>query len=138
MATVRQKKVFKEVVNGSTISGAMVKAGYSASTAKRTNKVTRTKGWAELIEKELPDGLLAARHRELLNSRQIEFVRNGKETHAELIDQPEVQAVSKGLDMAYKLKGKYAPEKSINLNVDVEASPEIKELTKILNEKYKE
>lgn len=114
----------------------MVKAGYAASTSKRTNKVTRTKGWAELMEEELPDKLLAKRHRELLDSRQVEIVHNGKESHAEIIDQPDVQAVSKGLDMAYKLGGKYAPDKHLNVNVEVEAPPEIKELTKKLNAIY--
>ncbi len=37
------------------------------------------------------------------------------------------------LDMAYKIRGTYAPEKSINLNVEVEASPEIKKITEELN-----
>lgn len=137
MPTVKQKKAFKEVLNGSTISGAMVKSGYSKTTASTTGKLTRTKGWEELMAQELPDGLLAQRHRELLNARQIEYVRNGKDTHVELIDQPETQAVSKGLDMAYKLKGKYAPEKSLNVNVEVQANPQIKELADKLNALYR-
>lgn len=37
------------------------------------------------------------------------------------------------LDMAYKLKGNYAPEKSVNVNIEVEASDTIKELTAKLN-----
>lgn len=37
------------------------------------------------------------------------------------------------LDMAYKLRGSYAPEKSLNVNIDVEVSDDIKELAKKLN-----
>jgi len=103
MATLRQKVAFKEVVNGSTISGAMVKAGYSPSTSERTNKLTRTKGWNELMEKHLPDSSLAKRHRQLLN-------KNDKGT-----EEPETQAVSKALDMAYRIKGMYSdPEQGNN------------------------
>lgn len=43
----------------------------------------------------------------------------------------------KALDKAYKLKGKYAAEKHLNVNVEVEATEEIKEATKKLNELYR-
>lgn len=39
-----------------------------------------------------------------------------------------------GLDMAYKLKGRYAPEKSINVNIEVESDDVIKTITQELNE----
>lgn len=115
MATIRQKKTFKAVVNGSTISAAMVKAGYSKKSAQRTNKVTRTKGWAELMEKELPDGFLAEKHRELLEKREIAFAYVDGKREKELIDQPDTNAVSKALDMAYKLKGRYF-DKDVPIN----------------------
>ncbi len=37
------------------------------------------------------------------------------------------------LDMAYKIRGTYAPEKSINMNIEIEASEEVKRLTEELN-----
>ena len=40
----------------------------------------------------------------------------------EVEEQIDTQAISKGLDMAYKLKGSYAAEKKVNLNVDYEIS----------------
>lgn len=120
MPTILQKKAFKEVVNGSTIKSAMVKAGYSLKTSHRTNKLTRTKGWEELISRELPDGLLAKRHRELLNKREV-FITKKKDgtQEVELIDQPDTQAVSKGLDMAYKIKGRYSEEIGGDTNIQV-------------------
>lgn len=142
MPTIRQKKAFKEVVKGSTLTKAMSVAGYSPSAVKRTNKLTNTLGWKELLETELPDGLLAERHRELLDKREtishyeMEQI-DGKEmkVYSPIDIGPDVQAVTKGLDMAYKIKGTYAPEKSVNLNVEVVAPSErIKELAKKLNE----
>ena len=71
MATVKHKIAYKEVVKGSTITAAMRKAGYSSETAKRTNKLTRTKGWQELIQNHLSDEALAKRHEEQLNSSKL-------------------------------------------------------------------
>ncbi len=112
MATMKQIKAFKEVVNGSTISSAMRKAGYSVESSKRTNKVTETDGWKELMEKHLPDKLLAKKHLELLNKK--ETIRTwDKEEHKTIIektDEIDSNSVVKGLDMAYKLKGRYVKE----------------------------
>lgn len=46
---------------------------------------------------------------------------------------PNAKAVKDALDMAYKLKGSYAAEKKVNLNIEVEALPEIKALTEQIN-----
>lgn len=47
------------------------------------------------------------------------------------------KAVKDALDMAYKIRGTYAPEKSVNLNLEVSDSPEIKKLTDQLNAVYR-
>lgn len=46
---------------------------------------------------------LAERHKSLLDKREVVIVRDGKESHHELTDQPDTSAVSKGLDLAYKV-----------------------------------
>ena len=118
MPTIKQKKAFQETgVNGGNISQAMRVAGYSPSAVKRTDKLTRTKGWEELMKQHLPDSLLAKRHMELLNKKEVIVTHIGRESKVEMTEQPDVQAVSKGLDMAYKLKGKYAAEKHLNINI---------------------
>lgn len=73
------------------------------------------------IEEALPDTLLAERHLELLNKKETVKVRDleGNETIQET-NQIDVQAVSKGLDMAYKVKGSYAPDKSLNVNLNLD------------------
>lgn len=59
MPTIKQKQVFRDVLKGSTISGAMVKAGYSPTTASTTGKLTNSDGWKELLDKHIPDKKLA-------------------------------------------------------------------------------
>lgn len=81
----------------------------AAIASENLNKPKIQKAIAEM----LPDDLLAERHLELLNKREVSKV------DGEIIDVPDTQAVSKGLDMAYKLKGSYAPEKTINQNVNL-------------------
>lgn len=121
MATIRQKNSFKKVLNGSTISKAMVLSGYSKKTATSTGKLTNTKGWKELLELHLSDKELALKHKELLNKREIVRI-NGEE-----LNQPETQAVSRALDMAYKLKGKYPTEGEGNKTLVVVISGETAE-----------
>ena len=69
----------------------------------------------------LPDELLAERHKELLNKREVikEYSHEQGEYVQKVIDQPETQAVSKGLEMAYRLKSKFPAEKHINYNIPI-------------------
>lgn len=110
---MKQKKAFKEVLKGSTITKAMSKAGYADTTASTTGKLTNTKGWQELMDQHMPDSVLAKRHRELLNKNErqeaLEELPDGtrRKTYIEV---PDTQAVKAALDMAYKLKGRYSDE----------------------------
>lgn len=81
----------------------------------------------------LSDELLAERHLELLNKREVYRIGYGEDTEYEVSDQPDTQAVKAALDMAYKLKGSYAAEKSVVVNVELESDATIDELTNRLN-----
>ena len=142
MPTLKQKRAFKAVgENGGNISKAMKTAGYAPSIIHATEKLTTSVGWQELMEQHLPDKLLAKRHRELLNKREKVIIQRtqGKSPIYEVLDQPETNAVSKGLEMAYKLKGKIqdtAPQSNNTqiINVNFFSHPEIMEATKKLDE----
>lgn len=127
MPTLKQRKAFLATgVNGGNISQAMKTAGYSKSVSKRTDKLTRTKGWQELMNEFIPDSLLAKKHKELLTVP----IRKRRYIKGELIDETEEldsQAISKGLDMGYKLKGKYAPEKIDHTTLGEKITTENKE-----------
>lgn len=124
MPTLKQKETFDKIVeNHGSISSAMREVGYEENTAKNPKNLTESKGWQELMATYLPDELLAQKHKALLNK-------------ADDKGNIDVQAVSKGLDMGYKLKGAYAPEKNINLNLNGEIIPneELQSLAKQLND----
>ena len=110
MATLKQKIVFKKTLeNGGVVSKA-AKGIYSDSMAKNPQKITNTKGWNKLMEKYIPDKLLAEKHKELLNAE----IKTRQTLKGELIweeEKMDSQAVAKGLDMGYKLKGKYTADK---------------------------
>lgn len=144
MATIKQEKVFRDVVvNGSTISGAMVKAGYSAKTSQRTNKVTRTKGWEELKKKYLDDGELAKKHNEQLNASKLTklyfdidddeemiadvvkrlgcellYIKTNKAQDGQTayVKAPDFFFRDLALDKGYKVKGRYSAEGVPNSN----------------------
>lgn len=121
MATIKQKKAFDRVVeNHGNVSKSMREAGYPDATAKNPKNLTTSKGWQELMEKYLPEEKLAKIHKKILEKKEILIVSDGKDgSHLEYTGQPHPDVV-KGLDMAFKLRGSYAPDKSINLNIDAE------------------
>lgn len=88
----------------------------------------------------IPDDLVNEKHIALLNKKEVKRTFNaelGEWIEVETGD-VDTQAVSKGLDMAYKLKGSYAAEKSINLNIDAEiTNPNAVQLAKDFEEKLK-
>ena len=89
MPTLKQKLVASKLVeNGGNISRAMVSAGYSPATAKTPQKLTKSKGWKDLMDTIFPDEVL-------LN------------THRQLLDVSDANVVIRVLDLAYKLKGRY-------------------------------
>ena len=118
MPTLKQKRAFAEVgVNGGNISKAMVVAGYSREVAKRTDKLTRTKGWQELMQEHFPDRLLAKKHKDGLDATMrrphlIDRYDKGRPVY-EYVKEDDFSTRHKYLDSAYKLKGLYAPEKHI-------------------------
>ncbi len=59
MATSKQEKAVANMVeNGGNASKAMRDAGYSPETAKSPSKLTKSDGFAELMEAYLPDDTL--------------------------------------------------------------------------------
>ena len=98
-------------------------AGKKGSLKVREGKInTAIEEVKRTLAERIPDELLEKKHLELLNKTD----EDGN------ID---TNAVKAGLDMGYKLKGAYAPEKSINLNVEANITdPKARELA----EKYEE
>lgn len=117
------------------VGKAMRKFGYSDSYADNPQQLTKTKSWIALMQQHLPDELLAEKHHELLQSRQVNrFIFSPKLDDLEITEivnaagfnvivirkspmgkmafysVPNIRGVERGLDMGYKLKNRYAPE----------------------------
>ncbi len=128
--TVKQKKATAAIINGdaSNIGEAMKKAGYSPRTALTPKKLTESKGYRALMKKYLPDSLLAKKHQALLN--KVETIEEVSPTTGKRVKRKTQEidtfAVSKGLDMAYKIKGEYQEK------VDVTSGGEKVEITQIV------
>lgn len=102
MATIRHKVAFKEVVKGSSLTKAMKVAGYSDETAKRTNKLTNTKGWQELIDKYISEEKLTQVLADGLGATRFQFM-GLKEGNVEVEDH---SVRHKYLETGLKIRGK--------------------------------
>lgn len=115
---------------------AMIDAGYSHSYARSCTNMTETKNWIELTEKYLPDNLLATTHNDLMIAKKLEYTLFDADVSIEEINEvilkmgcqvakaikgkygthcyyyaPDNRIRKDATDMAYKVKGKMAPEK---------------------------
>lgn len=117
--TFNQRRVFdkvaEQVEKGGKVSvrKAIREAGLSHVFVNNPQRITKSKGWQVLMDKELNDKMLFRKHKELLNRKELTKIYD-KEAGEVIVQETEhldVQAVKAGLDMAYKLKGMYAAEK---------------------------
>ena len=111
--TKREKGFIKDIINGET-GVVAAKSNYNTSSyasagaiACETLKKPRIQEAIKTIAEQIPDELLVEKHLALLNKKN----KDGIDT----------QAVKAGLEMSYKLKGSYSPEKikysgEININ----------------------
>ena len=125
------KNLSDNIGSGKTLREAMLEEGYSPSYAE-SGHIKDTESWEDLLEKHLPDSVLAEKHKELLNKVEIEYqvfpktesdksiietikkfgfkvikikkLGNAKRAYFPIL---ETHARRSALDMAYKLKKKY-------------------------------
>ena len=99
---MKQRKTMENLLeNNGSMGEAMREAGYSPETAKNPQQVTRSKGWAQLVEEYLPDDLLAKVHKEGLEATNK--------------DGADYSVRHRYLDTAYKIKGKIVDKMDIDI-----------------------
>lgn len=100
----------------------MLEAGYSKEQAENSHQIVRSDGVQSLLEEMLPDSLVFKKHKALLNKEMVMAQKNNRTGKIEVIRTGEIDAnaVAKGVDMAYKLKGRYAPEKHQVVALDID------------------
>jgi hypothetical protein len=98
LATQRQKKAIANLVKtGGIVSKAMIEAGYSPASANNPKVLTESIAFKTYAD-SIPDELLREKHLALLNK-------------LDPTGDIDANAVKAGLDMGYKIKGTYAPER---------------------------
>ena len=140
MATIKQKKAAKALVgNGGNVTQAMLEAEYSPNTANTPQKLTESEGFKEIWNELIPKRLVVKVHKQLLEKKEIirHFNHDTGEYEMQKGEQPHSDTV-KAVDMAYKIDDAYAPEKHMNVNVELKANPIIEELAEKLNELLKQ
>lgn len=128
MSTIRQKRLAKAIalaVEGGTLQTKkelVLSSGYGEVTADRHA--------SEVIEQ-------AGVQEELANLGFTED--NAKRVVAEILLNSDEKANDrlKAAELTFKVQGSFAPDKSVNVNIDADATPVIKELTDKLNELYR-
>jgi hypothetical protein len=153
--TLKQKRAIELLVeNHGNISKSMREAGYTEASAKNPKNLTNSLGYKSIAD-QIPDALLVKKHNDLLKQKQLSyFVFSKSLSDEEIIEHmkannldtiviresdkgklafysiDDAQAISKGLDMAYKLKGSFAELKT---TIKIESSEEEKEsINKVL------
>lgn len=140
----RQKKVLKKILEnrGTSMSKAMKEAGYSDAYAKNPDQLAKTKTWQEVVEETFSDETLMEKHKELLEAKKPVFLK-GMPLNISI---PDYDIQVKALDMSYKIKGSYAPEKHQVVNpfegldddeLDAEIAKKEAELNLIKNKRAK-
>lgn len=121
--TAKQKKLVKGIAEGKTQKEAAKAAGLHETYACNVLKEPKVKASLhELMEKAgLTDELILKTHVEMIEATKVISAVSGSNANAgtmDFVDVPDWQARAKGIEMAYKLKGSFAPEKrEITLDV---------------------
>lgn len=151
MPTIKQKRAAKLVIENETIDkpltgGQIVEnSGYGVSMKKNPQVVLNSEGVKEAIksfadridddkiEKVLNEGLEANK----IISANITYGDADEKTN-DFIEVPDHAVRHKFFDSAVKIKGLYAPDKSVNVNIDIDtASPEARALAEEFENKLK-
>ena len=143
-----------------TQSQILQEAGYSANVAnKMPADVVESDTFKELMAKHLPESLLTRKHEALFHQKQLNYFTFPKDmSDDEIISHVEanglqvivvresdkgklafysiddVNAIKSALDMGYKLRGNYAPEKQVVLNAYMLPDEEKSRIDNILND----
>lgn len=140
----KEKGFIKDIVKGETGTQSALNnydtknenvAGAIASENLRKPKIINA---IQSIAERIPDELLERVHLEGLEAGKHIFKNNNNSGEIEDMGiEADFATRHKYLDSAYKLKGSYAPDKSLNINLNVKSidptDPNILEALKIIN-----
>lgn len=137
--SIRRRAVLENILSNSkkmSMYDAMIAQGYSHSYARSSTQLTETKDFQKLMEKYLPDNLLATTHGDLMTASKLEYMLFNADIKDEEIYEllaskgiipkkiihgiqgthvwffsPDNKIRKEATELGYKVKGKMAPEK---------------------------
>lgn len=141
--------------NGFRLLGnAIRKTGnYSENVAKRVNIITKSQSWQALMLEYMPEEHIAIRHAEILDKRDRRKVERldedgnvvvdekGNAIMDEVDDGPNTAAVTKGLELAYRLRGKFKTEEVVPASTvmyNLFYKPEVRHQMRVFEDGLKE
>ena len=110
----RQQTLAKKIAenSGKPMGLLMRESGYAASYCRSPDKLKKTLKWQEIMDMCFPDDLLFSTHKKLLNKKEYIVIRENGEYQLLATGRIDANAVAKGLDMAYKIRGLYRTGKA--------------------------
>jgi len=114
---------------------------YAETTAERTNVIKKSRSWQLLMDEVMPEEHLLLRHSELLDKRDVRVIQNDDGQDIEVDNGPDTAAVSKGLELAYKLRGSFRekePEAPRTVMYNLFYKPEVREQMKVFEDGIKQ
>src|SRR3990167_1660130 len=111
MSTFKQKRLAKKLVENSSLSvgRAMIESGYSPITATHPSQVTNSIGFQQMLERYMPDTLLARTNKQALKAKRFDQFQR-KEV-------PDWTNRIKAAELGYKVRGKLIPDQLTAVSV---------------------
>jgi hypothetical protein len=128
----RRKKIIKDILAGKTNQEAGIAAGFSPKTAAQQvsqtlrNPIIQNALLAEMEKIGMDDAFFAQQHRELILGTKIisatiivpgsgSDLQDAGSMSKDFIEVPDLQAKAKGLEMAYKLTGRFTEKHEVDV-----------------------
>jgi len=131
--TSKQANLIEEITenSGEPIGKLMINAGYSPNTANKPNQILKSLPFRELFNQKISSKLVLNAHKKLLNAKvRVRTYQKG-ELKTEYITE-DTLGISKGVDLAYKVMGAFAPieTKHTITGLESKSDAELEELLK--------
>lgn len=122
--SLKQKAVAKNLLEnvGKPIGKAMLEAGYSPAMAKNPDHLTKSKGWAELMEQYLPDDKVLKVVNDAFEANKV--ISSHSEPDYMTPDHP---TRLKAAELSSKLKGKLIDKSQVDAKINVYFDPSLKQ-----------
>jgi hypothetical protein len=115
-----------------SMSELMIKAGYSPQTAKTPSQVIKSKPFQEFFQTKISRNMVVSAHKKLLKAKQRVRTYKKGELVTEYITE-DTLGISKGVDLAYKVMGAFAPVETKHTITGLEAKSD-EELDELLKD----